>query len=163
MNYEADIPKACLLILPVIFSKAAPSDELEHFLRPHPPHVHFQLQMRFPEENWYKLLSSSYQACILALEGGDWVSVLPKPSVGVGRPNYYVQPIGRNSTWKDGGLSVNKIGSGRSRIPSHGPLGRSSDLCPRQLALGNSEPGDLEHKQIESHSRVIDADNLACE
>lgn len=91
------------------------------------------------------------------------MSVLPKPSVGVGRPNYYVQPIGRNSTWKDGGLSVSKIGSGRSRIPSRGPLGRSSDLCPRQLALGDLEPGDLKHTRIESHSRVIDADNLACE
>jgi hypothetical protein len=147
----------------VIFSKAAPSDELEHFLKPHPPHVHFQLQMRFPEENWYELLSSSYQACILALQGGDWVSVLPKPSVGVGRPNYYVQPIGRNSTWKDMRLSVSKIGSGRSRIASHGPLGRSSHLCPRQLALGDSEPADLKHKRIESQSRVIVADNSASE
>jgi hypothetical protein len=90
--------------------------------------------MRFPEENWYKLLTSSYQACILALKGGDWVSVLPKPSVGDGRPNYYVRPNGRNSTWKDGRLSVSKI-----------------------------VPGLSQHKRIESHSRVPDADNAASE
>lgn len=97
--------------------------------------------MRFPKENWYKLLSSSYQACILALKGGDWASVLPKPSVGVGKPNYYVRPNGRNSTWKDERLSVSKIGSGGSR--SHSILNRSSALYPHHLAMG--KPANLKH------------------
>lgn len=119
--------------------------------------------MRFPEENWYELLSSSHQACILAPEGGDWMSVLPKPSVGAGRPNYYARPTGRNSTWKDGRFFVSKVGSGCSQSPSRSLLGRSSDLCPRQLALGDPEPADLKHKQIESHSRVLCADNVASE
>ena len=91
------------------------------------------------------------------------MSVLPKPSVGAGRPNYYARPTGRNSTWKDGRFFVSKVGSGCSQSPSRSLLGRSSDLCPRQLALGDPEPADLKHKQIESHSRVLCADNVASE
>jgi len=60
-NYEADIPKAVLIILPIVFSKAGQSFG-PRFVGQAP-----QLQERFPQENWDQLFSSSYKACRLAV------------------------------------------------------------------------------------------------
>jgi len=57
-NYEADIPKAVLIILPILSSKARQSFGLRFW-----GGLALQLQRRFPQENWNQLFSSSYKAC----------------------------------------------------------------------------------------------------
>ena len=77
-KYEADIPHTILVILPMIFSKAGPSDDLERFLNSLSLRVDPQLRKRFPQENWSKVYSSIYEACKLAAKGDDaWMAVSP--------------------------------------------------------------------------------------
>ena len=72
---EADIPHAILVILPVIFSKAAPSDELERFLNSWSLRVDPRLRKQYPQENWTELYSSTYKACKLALKSDDTLPI----------------------------------------------------------------------------------------
>lgn len=82
-EYGADIPRTVLVILPIIFSKAAPSDVLERFLKSWSPRVDPQLRRRYPQDNWSDLYSSTYRACELAATGDDaWMLIDLKGSLG---------------------------------------------------------------------------------
>jgi hypothetical protein len=76
-QYETDIPHTALVILPMIFSKVAPSDELEFFLESWSLRVDPQLPKRYPQENWSELYSSTYKACELAVKGNTTRVLVP--------------------------------------------------------------------------------------
>ena len=67
----------------MIFSKAAPSGDLERFLKSWSLRVDPRLRERYPQENWSELYASTYRACKLAAKGDDaWMLVRPIPKFG---------------------------------------------------------------------------------
>ena len=83
----------------MIFSKAAPSDDLECFLESWSLCVDPRLQERYPLKNWSELYSSTYKACKLAMKGNDTqvlVPPVPKPAeIGTSsRPSGFDTPSG---------------------------------------------------------------------
>ena len=82
----------------MIFSKAAPSGDLERFLKSWSLRVDARLQERYPQENWSKLYASTYRACKLAAKGDDaWMRVplIPKFGVEIGTSS---RPSGLDTT-----------------------------------------------------------------
>ena len=74
----------------MIFSKAASGDDLEHFLESWSLHVDPRLPKLYPQHDWNKLYSSTYNACKLAAKGDDaWMLVPPIPQLGaeIGTPS----------------------------------------------------------------------------
>jgi len=86
--YEVDIPKAVLIILPIVFSKARRTAQLLGLLKAGAFNFDPQLSRRFPQEDWNQLLSSCYTACKLAANGNKkWMaiqSIITEPGVEVG-------------------------------------------------------------------------------
>jgi hypothetical protein len=82
----------------MIFSKAAPSNDLECFLKSWSFRVDPQLLKRYPQEIWNQLYSSTYKACQLAAKGDDaWMLVpIPKPGAEIGRSS---TPSDLDTTW----------------------------------------------------------------
>ena len=76
----------------MIFYKASPSSDLERFLKSWLLHIDpqlGQLRKRYPQENWSKLYSATYEACKLAAKGNDaWMVAppIPKPVAETGTP-----------------------------------------------------------------------------
>ena len=63
---EVDVPKAVLVLLPIVFSQAGRTAAALDLLRS--GSFRFpQFQRRFPKENWDQLFSVSYEACKLAI------------------------------------------------------------------------------------------------
>ena len=89
----------------MIFSKGAPSDDLERFLKSWSLRVDPQLLKRYPQENWNQLYSSTYKACKLAAKGDDaWMLVpIPKPGVEIGTSS---TPSDLDTTW---GLKMSRL------------------------------------------------------
>jgi len=67
-EYEVDIPKTVLIILPIVFSKAGQAIGQERLLEAGSFSFDPQLPTRFPQENWNELFSSCYTACKLAAD-----------------------------------------------------------------------------------------------
>ena len=80
-KYEVDIPKTVLIFLPVVFSKVKRSDASRRLVDGW-PFSFDQLSRRFPEENWSKLFSSSYNACKLAAKDDE--PTIPDTCVEIG-------------------------------------------------------------------------------
>ena len=106
-KYEANIPKAIIIILPIIFSKAKRSFELLRLLDAGSFRFDPQLPRRFPQENWDQLFSSSYTACKLAVAREDehWTAellpIIPDPGAEVGTSS---RPRGLNTMSRLKGL-----------------------------------------------------------
>ena len=101
-EYEGDIPYTILVILPMICSKAAPSGDLQRFLKSWSLRIDPYLLKRYPQENWDQLYSSTYEACILAAKGDDaWMLVppIPKPGAEIGTSS---KPSGLDTTSRSG-------------------------------------------------------------
>jgi hypothetical protein len=97
-KYDADIPKAVLIILPIVFSKAGRSVALLDLLDAGSFSIDPQLPRRFPQEEWRQLFSSSYTACKLALAAkvDNRIPVLPmilEPGTEIGTSS---RPSGLN-------------------------------------------------------------------
>lgn len=65
-KFKVDIPKAVLIFLPIVFSKARRSDA-SHLIEAGSFRIDPELPRRFPQENWDQLFSSSYKACKSAI------------------------------------------------------------------------------------------------
>jgi hypothetical protein len=101
-KYEANIPKAVLIILPIIFSKAKRAVGLLRLLDAGSFRFDPQLPRRFPQENWDQLFSSSYTACKLAVararEDEHRMGVLPMIPDPVAEVGMSSRPRGLNTT-----------------------------------------------------------------
>ena len=75
-KYEVDIPKAVLIFLPIVFSKATQSDA-SRLLEAGSFSFDPELPRRFPQEDWIQLFSSSYEACKLATAAKDDEPMIP--------------------------------------------------------------------------------------
>ena len=85
-KYGADIPKAVLIFLPIVFSQpearqsAVALDLLEAGSIIFDP----RLRRRFPQENWDQLLSSSFNSCKLAITAKDDKPTIPASDAEIG-------------------------------------------------------------------------------
>ena len=64
---EVDILKGVLIFLPIVFSHAGRSASTLVLLEAGSFSLDPHIRKRFPQENWDKLISSSFKACRLAI------------------------------------------------------------------------------------------------
>ena len=67
MEVTVDILKAVLIFLPIVFSYAGRSASTLVLLEAGPFSLDRHIRKRFLQENWDKLISSSFKACKLAI------------------------------------------------------------------------------------------------
>ena len=85
-KYGADIPKAVLIFLPIVFSQpeARRSAVALEILEAGSISFDPLLRSRFPQENWDQLFSSSFKACKLAITAKDDEPMIPASDAEIG-------------------------------------------------------------------------------
>ena len=95
-NYEADVLKAVLIFLPIVFLEARGSAAARDLLNAGYFSLDPKLRSRHPLENWDQLFSSSYKACKLALTAKGDNPTFSDPDAEIGTSSWGSE-IGRAS------------------------------------------------------------------
>ena len=103
-KFEVDILKAVLIFLPIVFSQARGSAAALDLLGAGSFSFNPRLQTRFPQENWGRLFSASYEACNLAIatapEGDNMIAIAMEGASGKKRRRDDLAPSGTSKKKK---------------------------------------------------------------